>query len=42
MFKGIIGKTQRISSKLKKIIWFLGICKFLKSNKYYETEGVII
>jgi len=40
MVNGIIEKTQRISSKLTKFIWFLGMCKFLKSNKYCETDGV--
>jgi len=41
MVKGIIEKTHIISSKITKFIWILSMCKFLKSNKYYETEGVI-
>jgi hypothetical protein len=41
MSKGIIEKTQRISSKMTTFIWFLGMCNFFKMDKYCETEGVI-
>jgi len=41
MVKGIIEKTHRISSKITKIKLFLSMCKFLKSDKYYEADGVI-
>jgi len=38
MVKCIIEKTQKISSKITKFIWFFVICKFFKSDKYFETE----
>ena len=41
MSKGIIEKTQRISSKTTIFIWFLGMCNFFKMDKYCETDGVL-
>lgn len=41
MSKGIIEKTQKISSKMTTFIWFLGMCNLFKMDKYYETEGVL-
>jgi len=41
MVNGIIEKTHKILSKITKFIWFLGMCKFLKSDKYCETEEVL-
>ena len=42
MSKGIIEKTQRISSKMTTFIWFFGMCNFFKMDKYFETDGVYI
>jgi len=41
MVTGIIEKTHIISSKIK-FIWFLGMYKFLKSDKHCGTDGVQI
>jgi len=42
MVEGIIENTHIISSKIKKIIWFLSYCNFFKMDMYFETEGVLV
>ena len=41
MINGTIEKTQKISSKVTKFIWFHDMCNFLKSDKYCEIEGAV-
>ena len=41
MIKGIIEKTQNFI-KSNNIYWLLGMRKFIKRDKYCETDGVTI